>query len=72
VERHVTFQNFIVLGIIPGTNYQISFYGWVLVVLALALSVPLLVSLRNQFRIVRAIFRLNAALSAGHVPDAAI
>lgn len=63
----MTFQNFIVLGIIPGTSYQISFYGWLLTVSAVLLSLPLLFALRNQFRVMRAILQQNAALNTKHI-----
>jgi hypothetical protein len=72
VEPSVTFQNFIVLGIIPGTDYQISFYGWLLTVLAVLLSLPLLFALRTQLRVIRAVFQNQAALFTPHPNDISI
>jgi hypothetical protein len=43
-------QNFIVLGYIPGTNYQINFYGWVAITAAIILAYLLL---RTVVRLVR-------------------
>lgn len=69
----MTFQNFVVLGIIPGTNYQISFYGWLLIVLTMLVSVPLYFALRNQVRVMLAVLNLNAALNTQqHISDITI
>lgn len=40
----------IVLGLIPGTNIQISFKLWLIVVTALAFVVVLVFRIRNQVR----------------------
>ena len=34
VEQYVSLQNFLVLGLIPGTNIQISFTAWLVFVLS--------------------------------------
>jgi hypothetical protein len=33
-------QNFIVLGYVPGTTYQINFYGWLLITASVFLAYP--------------------------------
>jgi hypothetical protein len=48
-------QNFIVLGIIPGTNFQTSFNFWLLVGIGLA-SLPALLFLAHKRHAVRAYF----------------
>jgi hypothetical protein len=47
-------QSFIVLGIVPGTNYQVNFMFWVYVVLGLFVAMPLISRVARKRHIVRA------------------
>jgi hypothetical protein len=49
VEQTVAFQNFIVLGIIPGTDIQINFQLWLLAIAA-ALSVVAVLHYARVYR----------------------
>jgi hypothetical protein len=63
VEQTVVLQNFVVLGIIPGTNIQISFQLYLFAVLV-AISSWYVLTHKEQVRMTLMIWRIRLAIAA--------
>ncbi len=55
-------QEMIILGQIPGTNIQITFYEWLVVVLSITATIYLTYRLTNNFQKIRLYFNIAVLL----------
>jgi hypothetical protein len=72
VEQIVAFQNFIVLGIIPGTNIQINFGFWLTAVIAVVIVWELRRLLRSNILaaiMIRRVVNRTALNALTHISD---
>jgi hypothetical protein len=72
VEQIVAFQNFIVLGIIPGTNIQINFGFWLAAVIAVVIVWELRRLLRSNILaaiMIRRVVNRTALNALTHISD---